>query len=177
MSEELKVKDIASEGVIAIDRNSTVKEASQKMRDEDIRSLVVVSGDEAVGIIVDRDITYQVVAEGKNPSDVSVKGVMTSELVTASEKDDVEDVAEAMTDNNISRLPVLRGDKVVGIITRKDIIKAWPAYINLLTEKAQVEQTSGPNRSQIHAGICDSCGNYSNNLKLKNGRWHCENCR
>jgi len=177
MSEELKVKDIASEGVIAIDKNATVSEASKKMRDQNIRSLVVVSGDEAVGIIVDRDITYNVVAEGEDASQLEVEEVMTSELVTASEEDVVEDVAKAMTNNNISRLPVLRGDKVVGIITRKDIIKAWPAYINLITERAQLNHSNEPVRPQIHAGICDSCGNYSNELKLKNGRWHCENCR
>lgn len=177
MSDKLKVKDIASEGVIAIDKNATVKEASKKMREEKIRSLVVVTGEEAVGIIVDRDITYQVVAEGKDPSQIKVDSVMTSELVTATEDEEVESVAKVMTDNNISRLPILRGDKVVGIITRKDIIKAWPAYINLITEQAQLGQSKKPKRPQIHAGICDSCGNYSNDLKLKNGRWICENCR
>lgn len=177
MSEKLKVKDVASGGVIAIDKNATVKEASQKMRDEGIRSLVVVSGDEAVGIVVDRDITYKVVAEDKDPSQAKVETVMTSELVTAAEEDDVEEVAQAMADNNISRLPVLRGDKVVGIITRKDILKAWPAYINLITEKAHINHSDRVNKPQIHAGICDSCGNYSNELKLVNGRWYCENCR
>lgn len=176
---EPQAKDVMTEGVVAIDENASVKEAAKKMREEGIRSIIVVSDREVVGIVVDRDITYKVTAEGKNPSDVQIKDIMTSDLVTASESDNIEDIARAMVKNNISRVPVLRGDKLLGLISQSNVLRAWPAYVDLLEEEVRWESS----KSEIYSdkssseGTCDSCGNYSDSLVEVEGKMLCEQCR
>lgn len=129
-------KEIMTEGVIGIDSGSSVQEAAIRMRENDIRSLIVQEDGEAVGILVDEDIAYKVAAEGRNPSEVKVKEIMTEDLLTASKHDSVQEISKAMIEHNISRVPVLEGDQVVGIITKTNILRAWPGYIDLLEEKA-----------------------------------------
>ncbi|MDY6789472.1 MAG: CBS domain-containing protein [Candidatus Nanohaloarchaea archaeon] len=131
-----EAKDIMTEGVIGIDSDSSVKEAARKMRENNIRSLIVTEGGEALGVVVGKDIAYKVVAEGNDVSDTSVSDIMTDDLITASEHDSVSDIATAMLENNISRVPILRGDQVVGIVTKTNIMRAWPGYLDLLEEKA-----------------------------------------
>ncbi|MDY6761524.1 MAG: CBS domain-containing protein, partial [Candidatus Nanohaloarchaea archaeon] len=87
MPAEPTAADVMTDGVLAIGKDASVQEAAEKMRDEDIRSLVVVEDDEAIGIVVGRDVLYEVAAEGRDPQKVTVGDVMTSNLITASETD------------------------------------------------------------------------------------------
>lgn len=172
-------RDILSEGVIAIDKDATINEASRKMKDNGVRSLVVVSGKEVVGLIVGRDIIYNVIAVDKNPSTLKVKEIMSEDLVTASPEDTAEDIAIAMIRNNISRLPVLEGDRLLGIITQEDILRAWPGYIELLEEEAKLSSETSDyfqGVDKTFSGECDSCSNYSEELVEKGGRMLCPEC-
>jgi CBS domain-containing protein len=137
-----EAKDIMTEGVIAIEGDRSVEEAAELLRDENIGSLIVNDGEEAIGIVVGSDIVHKVVAGGRDPSQVSVSRIMTEDLVTADVNDDVADIARAMIENDISRVPVLRGDDmVVGIITENDIMRTWPGYLDILDEKDRLEGT------------------------------------
>ncbi len=131
-----EAKDIMTEGVYAIDSDETVTAAAEEMKDQGTRSLVVTEGDEVVGIVVARDVVYKIVAEGEDPDDAMVSQVMTPDLITADPHDDVAEIARAMLENDISRIPILRGETLVGIVTHTDILRAWPGYVELLEEKA-----------------------------------------
>lgn len=177
--QEPRARDVMTEGVIAIDEEATVKEAAEKMRGNNIRSIIAVSDQEVIGIVVDRDITYKVTAECKDPSEVKIKDIMTSDLITASENDEAEDIARAMVENNISRIPVTRGDKLVGLISQSNLLKAWPGYVDLLEEEARLESTESESfvSEDTEEGICDSCENYSDDLVEVNGKMLCSECR
>ena len=136
--EGILVKNIYNPNVTVIEANKTVLDAANLMKDKKVRELVVVSKDEVLGILVDRDLTKKVVALKKDPSKIKVKQVMTKRLITATENDTVEDVVRAMIKNNISRIPVIQGDRLIGIVTYREILKTWPAYVNLLEEEAEV---------------------------------------
>ncbi len=183
MPAEPTAADVMSDGVIAIDNNATVQEAAQKMRDEDIRSLVVVEDDEAVGIIVGRDVLYQVAAEGRDPASVTVDDIMTSNLITASETDNIEDIARAMIDNDISRVPILRGDNLVGMVTQSNLVKTWPSYVELVQEESRVFGSEtpaagdAPQGETVSDGVCDSCENFSEELKMVDGDMLCPECQ
>ncbi len=169
-----------SDGVIAIDRDSTIKEAAREMRDENIRSLVVLEDGEAVGILVGRDMVYEIVAEGKDPGEALVEDAMTSDLVTAAEDDSIEEIARAMLEHDISRVPVLRGDSLVGIVTQSNLVRTWPSYLDLLEEESHAysdESVGEVNPAGSQAGTCDSCGNYSEDLQGANGELLCPECR
>ncbi len=136
-----RAKDIMTEGIIAIEADASVDEAASKMRDNDIRSLVIIEDDEAVGIVAGKDVLYKVVAENRSPSEVAVREVMTEDVITTSEEEDVYDIADVMIRNNISRVPVFRGDQVVGMISQSNMLHAWPGYTDLLEEKASSGRT------------------------------------
>lgn len=180
MPKEPTAEDVMTEGVIAIDRAASVKEAAQKMREENIRSLVVIDEGEAVGIVVGRDVLYQVVSEGMDPAETLVGEVMTDNLVTASEGDNIEEIARAMVDNDISRVPVLRGENLVGMVTHSNLMRMWPSYLDLLEEETHAygaaEDVAGAAQRETHTGLCDSCENYSEQLVDADGERLCPDC-
>lgn len=178
MARKLKVSDAVSRKFCVIEEGKSVKEAAEKMAKNKVRELLVVSGDEIVGIIVDADITRRVIAKGIEPRKTKIKDVMTKDLFTATEDDDLEEVARAMAKKNISRVPVVENDRLIGILTYRDILKVFPAYIGLLEEESHYEEETGESPREIRKseGICDSCGNYSENLFEFNSEFLCREC-
>lgn len=176
MKEEVQVKEVMTDGVIAIEKDKTVVEAAKLLEEEGIRGLVVVEDGEAVGVIVCRDIVYQLVAEGLEPSDTKVEEVMSTDLIVAEETELLDDVAMAMIRNNISRVPVVRDDMLVGILTQSDIIRAWPGFAEIIGEERELSAEATP-REETTEGMCEECGNYSEDLKEYGGELLCQECR
>ena len=137
MKDDVELNEIMTDGVIAIEKDESILEASKELRKEGIRGLVVVDDGEAVGVIVCRDITYQVVASQRDPEETSVEEIMSTDLIVAEEDEVLNDVAMAMAKNNISRVPVVRGDMLVGILTQSDILRAWPGFAEIIGEEME----------------------------------------
>ena len=126
------VKEVMNRDVKTIRPSDTVKNAAIIMNENGIGSLVVVSGaGHVIGIITERDILTDVVATGKSAEDVKVEEIMTKDLITVSPEKSLEDAADLMTNNKIKKLPVMEGDKLVGIVTATDLI----CYEKKLIEK------------------------------------------
>lgn len=181
MPTEPTAADVMTDGVVAIGRDATVQEAARKMREEDIRSLVVVEDEEAVGIIVGRDVLYEVAAEGRDPEEVQVEDVMTSNLITASETDNIENIARAMIENDISRIPIMRGENLVGMVSQSNLIRTWPSYVELVQEENLVfgggATDTGADGAEPLDGACGSCENFSDDLEPVDGELLCPECR
>ena len=165
-----------TDGVIAIEEDKSVVEASSLLREEGIRGLVVVDDGEAVGVIVCRDIVYEVVSKGEDPREVQVKDVMSTDLIVAEEDELLDDVAMAMVRNDVSRIPVVRNDMLVGILTQSDIIRAWPGFARVIGEEQEMDAAAAP-VPETTEGNCESCENYSEELKETNGMLLCPECR
>lgn len=176
MKEEVQVKEVMTDGVIAIEKDKSITEAADLLDEEGIRGLVVVEDGEAVGVIVCRDIVYQVVAEGHDPENTSVEEVMSTDLIVAEETELLDDVAMAMIKNDISRVPVVRNDMLVGIMTQSDIIRAWPGFAEIIGEERELEAPAAP-RERSQEGVCEECGNYSEDLRPMAGDLLCDECR
>lgn len=176
MKEEVQVKEVMTDGVIAIEKDKSITEAADLLDEEGIRGLVVVEDGEAVGVIVCRDIVYQVVAEGHDPEERAVEDVMSTDLIVAEETELLDDVAMAMIKNDISRVPVVRNDMLVGILTQSDIIRAWPGFAEIIGEERELEAPAAP-REQSQEGVCEECGNYSEDLRPMAGDLLCDECR
>jgi CBS domain-containing protein len=126
------VKEIMSGDVKTIRPEDTVRLLSELLVKNQIGSMVVVSGSgEVVGIATERDIIRDIVLPGKNPNDVRVEEIMTSENITVGPDSTLEDAAETMVSNKIKKLPVIDRGRLVGIVTATDLI----AYENRLVEK------------------------------------------
>ncbi|MGA9175634.1 MAG: CBS domain-containing protein [Desulfobacterales bacterium] len=121
------VKDILQEKgtqVYAISPDAKVYEALQLMADKNIGALMVMEGDRAVGLISERDYARKIVLKGKFSKDVPVHEIMTVDIVRIGPDRDVENCMELMTDKRVRHLPVFENDRLIGIISIGDIVKA-----------------------------------------------------
>ncbi|MFP4163236.1 MAG: CBS domain-containing protein [Chitinispirillaceae bacterium] len=118
----MQVKDIMTYGVDYLTPADTVRTAAERMRDENVGVFPVFDRDEPVGMVTDRDVTVRCVAEGLNPAETKVTGVMTPEVFFCMENADVETAAHIMEYKQIRRLLVKNDDgKVIGILALGDI--------------------------------------------------------
>ncbi len=110
--------------VHSIDENATVYEALQQMADKDIGALLVKRGDQYTGILSERDYARKIVLKGKFSKDVLVGEIMMTQMVSVRPDEDVEVCMELMTNEHVRHLPVFEGDRLAGIISIGDIVKA-----------------------------------------------------
>ncbi len=176
MNGEVEIKEVMTDGVIAIEKDQSIVDAAKMLEEEGIRGLVVVDNGEAVGIIVCRDIVYEVTARQRDPSETPVEEVMSTDLIVAEEEELLDDVAMAMVRNDISRVPVVRDDMLVGILTQSDILRAWPGFAEIMEEEQELDAEAAP-RPESTSGVCEECENYSEDLQESNGRLLCPECR
>jgi len=122
----MKVKDIMTRDIEKIDFNSPLSQAAEKMRSSDIGVLPVEKDGKIIGIITDRDIIIRGLAMHLDPETTTVSNVMTSEVATCYDNDDLEDAISIMEEKQIRRLVVFsRSNEPAGILTIGDLaIKA-----------------------------------------------------
>ncbi len=116
------VSDIMRKNVISIDSSMTVQDAAKMMDDASIGAIVVLENGIAIGIITERDLTRRVIAKGK-PLTTNVKEVMSSPLIVINPDDSVWEAAQLMKTRKIHRMPAVKNNQLVGMITTSDIVK------------------------------------------------------
>ncbi len=119
------VKDIMIEEVLFTDVSSSINEVANLMSTKDVGSLVVIEDEKPIGIITERDILKKVVAKGLDPGETKVSEIMHTPLITIDSESSIFQAAELMNINKIRRLPVVKGEKIVGIITVFDIMSHY----------------------------------------------------
>ncbi len=146
---DLKAKDIMTTDVLTVSAERPVKEIAKLFSDRKIGGAPVVEeGGKVIGIVTDGDLimqdvkihfpTYVHLLDGfiilgsykrfeeqlRKAVGAKVKDVMTEDVISVEEDASIEDVATLMVERNVSRVPVLREGKLVGLITRGDVVKA-----------------------------------------------------
>lgn len=120
----MKVCDIMSEKVISIDQNEPVSAAAKLLKRCNIGALPVCDGDHRLrGIVTDRDIVLRCVAADADPKEIKVGEIMSRGIVTASPFDEVSQAAKIMSTDQVRRLPVLDGGRLVGMVTLCDMAR------------------------------------------------------
>ena len=118
----MKAKDLMSSNPEIISPETTLKQAAEKMKDQNIGFLPVGENDRLIGAITDRDIVIRGVAEGKEPSKALVRDILTDEIRYCMQSDSLDKVADMMSKLQIRRLAVLNDNKrIVGIISLGDV--------------------------------------------------------
>jgi CBS domain-containing protein len=102
----------------------TVFDALVTMADKNVGAVVVVNENAVVGIFSERDYARQVALKGKSSREIRVEEIMTSNPVTVSPDHSIEDCMELMNERHIRHLPVMENQKLAGMITIRDVIKA-----------------------------------------------------
>jgi len=97
-----------------------------------ISSVIVVQEERPVGIITHKDIMSKIVQPRIPPEAVTAREVMSSPIVTIIEDASIEEAAKLMAKKRIKKLPVVRDDKLVGIITSMDVVREAPKLAELM---------------------------------------------
>jgi CBS domain-containing protein len=116
-----QVKEIMTAQPVTLDRGATIAEAAKLMRDRGIGDVIVVDGEEAQGIVTDRDIVIRGIAEGADPDTTRLGEVVSGDLTSVAPDDSVERAIELVRGKAIRRVAVLDGGKPVGIISIGDL--------------------------------------------------------
>ena len=116
------VKDFMTKNVITIDASKTVIEAADLMSQNNVGDLVVMDKNTPVGIVTERDLVRRVLAERKSLN-IKVSEVMTTPLRVIDPEASLKEAARRMVNKGIRRLPVIKDNKLVGIITTADFAR------------------------------------------------------
>jgi CBS domain-containing protein len=116
--------DQKPKGIFSVAPDDPVLTAIKKMADHHVGALLVMSGDRLVGIVSERDYARKVVLLGRSAHETRVEAIMTSKVITVSPKQDAHDCMRLMTDMRIRHLPVVSGDRVVGVLSIGDLVRA-----------------------------------------------------
>lgn len=117
----MKIRDVMTSSVDWVTPSTSVVDIAKMMKNNDVGSVPVCEGDKLMGIITDRDIVIKVVAVGGDVNERSAKGIMNTNVITATADQDVHEAADLMSKYQIRRLPVLEQGKLVGILALGDL--------------------------------------------------------
>jgi CBS domain-containing protein len=113
-----------TKGVEVVRPAETLQEAARKMKLLDIGPLPVCDGDKVVGMLTDRDITIRATAEGLDPKHTKVRDIMSKDVITVQDDQDVKEAAELMQARQVRRVLVLNRDKrLAGIVSLADLAR------------------------------------------------------
>jgi len=142
----MTVGTVCNREVVFIHRGASIPEAARLMREYHVGDLIVVDEKTGkrvpVGIVTDRDIVLEVIAEGVSLNDVCVGDIMSAELVTARTGDDLLETVKVMRARGIRRLPVIDDDnELAGILSVDDLIDLFSEQLADLARLIAREQT------------------------------------
>ncbi len=117
------LKKKAHNKVLSIEPDETVFTALQRMAEFDIGALLVCTGDRLVGILSERDYARKCVLMGHHSKETKVEQIMTTQVRSVMPEHTVDECLAIMTEHHFRHLPVLQGDRVVGLVSIGDLVK------------------------------------------------------
>lgn len=117
-----KVKDIMAKDVISIGVDNSVFEAAELMSSNRVGCLMIMDGEVPIGIVTERDFVRRVVAK-RLSLDTKVSEIMSKSLITVDPDASLKEAARVMSSNKIRRLPVLKQNRLVGIVVASDFVR------------------------------------------------------
>ena len=137
----LKVKDVMNRKVITVKNDLKVREAVNQMNNHGIGCLVVLDRESVVGMLTERDVLKRVVGEGRDPEKITVGKVMSKPLIAIDPEASLEETINLMFKEKIKKIPVVKDEKLLGLVTMTDIARVHPKiieYVKKLITKYEV---------------------------------------
>jgi len=129
--------------VWSVTPDTTVYDALRLMAEKEIGAVLVLEGDQLVGVLSERDYARQVVLKGKTSKETPVHEIMTARVVYVRPDQTVEGCMALMTDKHVRHLPVIEGGKLVGLLSIGDVVKTVISEKQFLIEQLENYITNG----------------------------------
>jgi CBS domain-containing protein len=138
MSGIILVRDIMAKNVKTVRTDDSVHDAVVKMNKFDVGSVIVTNNSRPVGIITSKNILNRVVEPRLDAGTVRAKDIMSSPIITIEPDASLEDAAKLMAKKKIKKLAVMDRDKILGVLSTSDIVKANPTQLGILQELLKI---------------------------------------
>ena len=138
MSGIILVRDIMAKNVKTVRTDDSAHDAVVKMNKFDVGSVIVTNNNRPVGIITSKNILSRIVEPRLDASTVRAKDIMSSPLITIEPDTSIEDAAKLMAKKKIKQLVIMDKDKIQGILSTSDIVKANPTQLGILQELLKI---------------------------------------
>src|SRR3989338_3940903 len=177
MKSGYKVADAMTISPISVCASTTLLECAKIMSEKHVGAVVVKDNSHSIGILTEQDIVRKAVAKSASTNE-SVKTFMETKLITITPDADIYDALILMRDNNIRHLPVVEDNRMIGLLTIKDILKIEPQLFEIIVEKFELKESARKPISRVipAEGLCEACGEYTEKIKNVNGSLLCELC-
>ena len=119
----MDVKGFMVKKVITVNPDTKIRDAVELMNKNEIGCLVVTTKGKPIGIMTERDVLKKIVCGSKNPEQTRISEIMSKPLIVGGVDMDWRKAAKLMLDKNIKKLPILDGEKLVGLVTLTDIAR------------------------------------------------------
>lgn len=123
--------------VLSIAKGSTVFDAIKKMAENDVGSLLVMDGGKLIGIVTERHYARNVFLKGKSSPTTRVEEIMQTSVLFAQPEQTVEECMAVMTRNRVRHLPVLDGERIVGVVSIGDLVNSQIADQKFVIEQLE----------------------------------------
>ncbi|MGD2249393.1 MAG: CBS domain-containing protein [Candidatus Methanofastidiosia archaeon] len=161
---ELRVRDGMTESYVELSPTTVSSKAARIMADSDADCILVTKVKNPLGIVTASDFLRRIVAEGKDASEIPIKDIVSSPVITIDINETLAEASLKLSANDVKRLVVVDKEEVAGILTSVDLL----SYAEEIGEEEEREM--GPS-------MCESCGGYFDVLTEVNGRFVCEDCK
>ena len=133
-SDTLLVKDVMTRDVKVVGPDFSVRAVVAAMNEFDVGSMIVVQEDKPVGVISERDVLRRVVEPCLPPETTTARQIMTSPVITICESASMDEVVKLMAEKRVRKIPVMKEERLVGIITYTDIVSKVLGMISIIGE-------------------------------------------
>ena len=110
--------------VYRIEPEAPVLEAIRIMAERSVGALLVMEGEHLVGVISERDYARKVILKGRSSNETPVRQIMSTPVMSVAPSESVRECMRIMTENRVRHLPVVQGERVVGVLSIGDLVRA-----------------------------------------------------
>jgi CBS domain-containing protein len=118
-----KIRDVMTGSPTSVAPELDLVTVARAMRDEEIGAVLVMDGEDLLGLVTDRDLVVRGLATGGDPKQARVGGITSSATATIGPDDSLDKAAQIMRERSVRRLPVIEDGRPVGIVTIRDLAK------------------------------------------------------
>lgn len=170
---KVPLREVMTRNPASLALGATVAKAAKTMCNEGVGSVIILEHNKPIGIVTEEDINCKVVAKDLKPSTVRVNDIMSTPLITVSADETVGCAAHMMVKHKVRRLPCVdASDKVIGIVTVRDLLTVSSAVNDILEELIEINR-----EDLIEPGMCNRCSQMSDDLKRIDNLMLCSRCR